>query len=194
MNLNLQLTPGQRRSLALLLLLLLTGLVVALFAVPTLWLHRHYDDAIEDYADKLVRYRRFAEQAPAIQAEIARIEALNPRKFYSKTNNPALAASEIQESLKQLVESRKGKLISLQVLPPKEEGKYRRIAISIQASVSTLALQQILHGIETREPHLFIDTMSIRAGQGRQYRPMPGIEPEFGLQMTVHGYAINDPS
>lgn len=189
-----RLTPKQSKALAIGLLLLLIGLAVSAVAIPNRIFHRHYDEAIEDYTERLIRYRRFAEQAPTIAEEIQKIEAINPKKFYIKTNNPALAASEIQESLQQLVESRKGKLVSVQILPPKDEGKYRKISISIQANVSTLALQQILHGIESREPHLFIDTMSIRAGQGRLYRPAPGVEPEFGLQMTLHGYAMINPS
>jgi hypothetical protein len=57
-----------------------------------------------------------------------------------------------------------------------------------------LALQQILLGIESRVPFLFIDHLAIRAGQGRLYRPQPGVDPEFGLQMTLHGYAIINPA
>lgn len=190
----IRLTPNQSKALAVGLLFLTVVFAVSAVVIPNWLLNRHYDEAIEDYTVRLIRYRRFAEQAPAIEKEIQKIEAINPKKFYIKTNNPALAASEIQESLKQLFESRKGKLVSVQILPPKDEGKYRKISISIQANVTTLALQQILHGIESREPHLFIDTMSVRAGQGRLYRPAPGIEPEFGLQMTIHGYAMINPS
>lgn len=189
-----RLTPNQGKALATGLLFLAIGLVVSVVLIPNFLLHRHYDEAIEDYTERLIRYRRFAEQAPSMAEDIQKIEAINPKKFYIKTNNPALAASEIQESLKQLVESRKGKLVSVQILPPKDEGKYRKVSISIQANVSTLALQQILQGIDSREPHLFIDTMSIRAGQGRLYKPTPGVEPEFGLQMTIHGYAMINPS
>ena len=190
----IRLTPNQSKALAIGLLFLVTVLAVLAVAIPNWLANRHYDQAIEDYTERLIRYRRFAEQAPLIEKEIQKVEAINPKKFYIKTNNPALAASEIQESLKQLFESRKGKLVSIQILPSKDEGKYRRVSISIQANVSTLALQQILHGIESQEPHLFIDTMSVRAGQGRLYRPLPGVEPEFGLQMTIHGFAMINPS
>lgn len=190
----IRLTPNQSKALAIGLLFLAIVLAVSAIVIPNYLLNRHYDEAIEDYTGKLIRYRRFAEQAPAIEKEIQKIEAINPKKFYIKTNNPALAASEIQESLKQFFESRNGKLVSLQILSPKDEGKYRKISVSIQANVTALALQQILHGIESREPHLFIDTMSVRAGQGRLYRPIPGVEPEFGLQMTIHGYALINPS
>lgn len=187
-------TPLQSKSIALILLLLVIGLAVAAVATPAVMLHRHYDEAIENATDNLIRYRRFSEQAPAIKLEIDRISALNAKKFFIKTNNPSLAASDIQDAVKQIIESRRGKLLSVQILPAKDEGKYRKIGLTIQANVTPLALQQILHGIESRDPLLFIDSVSIRAGQGRLYRPQPGIEPEFGLQMTLHGYAIINPT
>ena len=190
---NLRLTSMQKRGLALgIFLLLLAGLISAV-VVPAWMLHNHYDQVITDYQDKVIRYRRFAEQAPLIQTEIDRVKALNARKYFLKVNNPALAASEMQDLIKQFIESRRGKLTSVQILPPKDEGNYRRIGLAVQANVTALALQQILHGIDAREPYVFIDVMSVRAGQGRLYRPMPGVEPEFSLQLTVHGYAIINP-
>lgn len=189
-----KLTPAQRKALALLLLLIVIGLLIALVATPALMLHRNYDEAIESSTDKLIRYRRFSEQAPRIQEEIEKISALNAKKFFIKTSNPSLAASDIQDAVKQFIESRRGKLLSVQILPAKDEGKYRKISLTVNANVTHLALQQILYAIESRDPMLFIDNLSIRAGQGRLYRPQPGIEPEFGLQMTLHGYAIINPS
>lgn len=189
----LRMTPRQSKTLALGILLLLIALLASVVVVPAFVFNSRYDQAISDYTDKVVRYRRFAEQAPLIQAEIAKVQALNPRKYFTKTNNPALAASELQDIVKQFVESRRGKLTSVQILPPKDEGKYRRIGLALQANVSALALQQILHGIDSREPYVFVDVISVRAGQGRLYRPIPGVEPEFGLQLTVHGYAIINP-
>ena len=189
-----KLTPAQRKALALLLLLIVIGLLIALVATPALMLHRNYDEAIESSTDKLIRYRRFSEQAPRIQEEIEKISALNAKKFFIKTSNPSLAASDIQDAVKQFIESRRGKFLSVQILPAKDEGKYRKISLTVNANVTHLALQQILYAIESRDPMLFIDNLSIRAGQGRLYRPQPGIEPEFGLQMTLHGYAIINPS
>lgn len=190
---NFRLMPSQSRILALgILVLLLIALIAAVF-VPSWMLHNHYDQAITDYQDKVIRYRRFAEQGPLIQAEIDKVKTLNARKYFLKVNNPTLAASEMQDLVKQFIESKRGKLTSVQILPPKDEGKYRRIGLAVQANVNALALQQILHGIDAREPYVFIDVISLRAGQGRLYRPMPGVEPEFSMQLTVHGYAIINP-
>jgi general secretion pathway protein M len=190
----LKLTPRQSQVAALILLLTVIALLVSAVAIPTVMLHRRYDEATESATDNLIRFRRFAEQEPAIKEEIEKITALNAKKFFIKTSNPSLAASDIQDAVKQLIEARRGKLLSVQILPAKDEGKYRKVSLTVNANVTPLALQQILLGIESRTPFLFIDNLSIRAGQGRLYRPQPGIDPEFGLQMTLHGYAIINPS
>lgn len=190
---NLQLTSAQSRALASGILLLLAVVLMSVIVVPAWVAHNHYDQAIADYHDKVIRYRRFAEQEPFILAEIDKARSLNSKKYFIKSGNPALAASEMQDFVKQFIESRRGKLMSVQILPPKDEGKYRRIGLIVQANVTALALQQILHGVDSREPYIFVDVMSVRAGQGRLYRPLPGVEPEFTLQLTVHGYAIINP-
>ncbi len=190
---NFRLASTQSKIFAFGLFLLLLSALISAVVVPVWMLHNHYDQAITDYKDKVIRYRRFAEQAPLIKAEIDKVRALNSKKYFLKSNVSALAASEMQDFVKQLIESRRGKLQSVQILPPKDEGKYRRIGLVLQANMTALALQQILYGIESREPSVFIDVMSVRAGQGRLYRPMPGVEPEFSLQLTVHGYAIINP-
>jgi general secretion pathway protein M len=190
----LKLTPLQNKSIALALLFIVITVAISAVLVPTIMRHRHYDEAIDSARDNLIRYRRFSEQEPAIKQEIEKITALNAKKFFIKTSNPSLAASEIQDAAKQLIEARRGKLLSVQILPAKDEGKYRKISLTIQANVTHLALQQILYTIESRDPLIFIDNLSLRAGQGRLYRPQPGVEPEFGLQITVHGYAIINPS
>lgn len=189
----LNLSPAQSKALALGILLFLLTCIVSAIAIPAWMLNVHYDKAISDYADKVIRYRRFADQAPGIRTEIEKVKALNPKKYFTKSNNPALAASEMQDLVKQFIESSRGKLTSVQILPPKDEGKYRRVGLSVQANATAPALQQILHGIDSSEPYIFIDTLSIRAGQGRNYKPLPGIEPEFSLQLTVHGYATINP-
>ncbi len=190
---SLQLTSAQSRALASGILLLLAVMLLSVIVVPAWVAHNHYDQAITDYHDKVIRYRRFAEQEPFIREEIDKVRSLNSKKYFIKSGNPALAASEMQDFVKQFIESRRGKLMSVQILPPKDEGKYRRIGLIVQANVTALALQQILHGVDSREPYIFVDVMSVRAGQGRLYRPLPGVEPEFTLQLTVHGYAIINP-
>lgn len=186
----MKLSPGQCKWLAVGLLLIALSFVVALVAIPAMMLHRHYDDAIDDLTVRLEKYQRIISQTPAVRAEIARIEALRPRRFYLKGSTEALSASEIQDLVKGIVETKGGKVASIQPLSPKTEGNYRRIGVTVQANASILGIQHALYAIETMEPYLFVESVTVRAGQGRLYRPLPGVQPEFGVQMNVYGYAV----
>lgn len=186
-----KLTPAQSRHLALALLILTLASAVAALALPTWKLHQHYDQHIEEYADHLARFRRVAAMRPEIEAAIHEAEQRDSRKYYLKANLPTLAAAELQALVTRIVESRQGRIMSTQILPAKDEAKTpgpARIALSVQLSATMVPLQMILHTIETQEPTLFVDQLTVRANQGRGYRPVPGVQPEFYVTMTIGAY------
>lgn len=187
------LTPAQNRLAAIGLLILVTLLLLAVITLPTWLLHRHYDAHLEDSSDRLMRYRRVAALRPAIEEAIAAATKKDGSKYYLKGASPTLTAAELQGLVTRIVESRKGRIVSTQVLPAKEEGKSAgpiKVVIAIQMNASIIPLQLIVHALETSEPYLFIDQLIVRASQGRGYKPVPGVQPEFAVQMNVYGYAL----
>jgi len=186
----MELSAKQRPLVALLLLVLAVGAVVALVAWPVRLLHAHYDRHIEEYSDRLARYRRIAALQPDIETAIAAVEKRDSRKFFLKATSPTLAAAELQGLVTKIIESHDGKILSSQSIPNKDDAKTAtgRIAMSINLGASIVSLQLILRQIEVSEPYLFIDQLTIRANQGRAYRPVPGVQPEFSVQMTVSAY------
>jgi general secretion pathway protein M len=188
----LALTPIQSRLLAILLALLALALLSAAVALPTLWLHKRYDQFIEDYSDRLQRHRRVAALRPAIEDAIKTAEKRDSHKYYLKGTSPTLAAAELQGLVTRIIDGNQGKIMSSQILPPKDEAKTtgpQKIAISVQLGAAIIPLQMILHTLETTEPYLFIDQLTVRANQGRTYKPIPGSQPEYVVQLTVHAYA-----
>jgi general secretion pathway protein M len=193
-----KLTPGQRRLVAVLLLLLAVSLMAAAIFWPTWQLHQHYDAHIDDMTDHLGRYRRIVALRPAIEEATAEVGKRNGQKHYLKGDTPAVAGAELQSLVTRLVESNSGRLISSQVMPVAEESKNKdaklggpkKIAINLQMNTSIVPLQMILHALETNEPYVFIDQLTVRATQNRNYKPVPGVQPEFSVQLTVHGYAL----
>lgn len=188
---NMRLTPVQSRLLALGLLLLVLAAAVAAVAVPAILLHRHYDHYIDQYSDHLARYRRVAASRADIEAALADVEKRDARRYYLKARAPALAAAELQGSIARVVESHNGHMISSQAMPAKDDGKSAagtRISLSTQFSAAIVPLQTILHDIEVHEPYLFIDQLTVRANQGRQFKPQPGVQPEYSVQLTVSAF------
>jgi general secretion pathway protein M len=189
---NLRLTPNQSRWLAVGLLILLLAALVAAIAVPTLLLHRHYDMYLDQYSDHLARYRRVAATRTDVEAAIAEVEKRDAKRYYLKAHSQAMAAAELQGIVSRVIENHKGHMISSQIVQQnKEDAKASpatRIALSAQFSAATVPLQTILHDIEVHEPYLFVDQLTVRANQGRQFKPVPGQQPEFSIQLTVYGF------
>lgn len=188
-----RLSPAQSRALALLLLLVVVSAAVAAVALPTWLLQQRYDSYLEDYTDRLKRYRRVAALRPAIENEVKAVEARAGRQYYLKGASPASSAAELQQLVTGIIETNKGRITGSQALPPKEDGKTAgpaKATISVQMNASIIPLLGILHTLETTQPYLFVDQLSVRANQGRAYRPVAGVEPEYVVQFRVSGFAL----
>ena len=187
--------PAQSRYLALALFVLAVALAATAIAIPTWRLHQHYDQHIEDYSDQLLRYRRVAALRPHLEEAIAVAERDDIHKYYLKATTATLAAAELQGLLTRIVESRQGRISSSQMLANKDDSNASasnpvKVSMTIQLTAATVPLQLILHAIETSEPYLLVDQLTVRAAQGRGYKPVPGVQPEFNVQITVSAYAL----
>lgn len=188
------LRPRWHRWLAVGLLLALFALATLALALPTWRLHQHYDEAIEQSTDMLVRYRRVAALRPSIEEAIASVEKSGVQRFFWKGRTPALVAADIQGAVTRIVESNGARIFSSYMLPSSEDGKApgpTKTSVSVQMTASIVPLQLILHALESHEPYLFIDQVSIRSNQGRAYKPTPGVQPEFVVQLTARGYSAS---
>jgi len=183
------LSPDQGRKLALAILAVVILLAVAAVAVPTLLVQRHYDLALQAGPDKLQRYRRVAATRPEVVRSLEAMRARESRKFFLRPGAPALSAAEGQEVMRQLIEGNGAKLITMQVPPSKEEGRYRQVTVNVQLTANINALRRILHAIESSTPYLFVDNVMVRSSVPSNFRPAPGAEPEMFVQFDVYGYS-----
>lgn len=182
--------PEKRRKAALGFFWAGVALVIALVAVPLFLAHRHYDTALDDIDRRLVRYERLAAARPLLQQKLESVRALGSRKYFLKASAPSLAAAEIQERVRQFVEGNGGRLISVQVAQPKEEGRFRQVTVTVQANANIVATRKILRAVETSEPYLLIEALMVRAQVPPGFKPAPGFEPEMFIQIDVSGFAI----
>ncbi len=186
------LTQRQSRILALSLLLAMVALIVAIITAPVFWLHHHYNQAVEQQLELLGRYSRIGAAAPNLTKQIETLKAKGTRGFFLKNAVPALAASEVQEIAKGVVESNGGKIVSMQIPEHKDDGSYRKVTVNIQMNARISAAQKIFYTLETRPPYLILDNVSIRSAVWQALRGANamGPEPEFFVQFDVAGFAV----
>lgn len=183
-------SPEQSRRAAIAVLFGAIVAAAAIFALPIWLLHRHYDVALADAADRLERYNRLAATRPAIALQLEAMRAKEPRKFFLRAGPPALSAAEAQEAVRSIVEGSGGRLITMQAPVSKDDGRYRQIIVNVQMTANVQAMRKILYAIETHVPYLFIDNLTVRSQVPANFRPTPGTEPEMFLQFDVSGFTI----
>jgi hypothetical protein len=116
-----------------------------------------------------------------------------------KGTSSALALAELQETVRSIIESNGGRVMSsVQGNAAKEEGAFRPVTANFSLSINNANLRRLLYALETREPYLFIDTVGVQPQVPSTFRPLPGaVEPEMIIQLEIRGYALkvaSDPS
>jgi hypothetical protein len=186
-------TALSRMAAVLLLLCTLAGASAIIF-VPVWRLHQHYDKFIEEYGDRLQRYRRIIALRTDIDGAVEAATNASGGRYYLNSATINLAAAELQTLVTRTVEKSNGRVLSSQIQPIPEDGKSKdskepqKVRISIQLSAATTPLQLILHTLETHTPYLFIESASVSSRYGRGYRPEPGIQPEIDVNLVVSAY------
>jgi len=181
---------GARRRVALSLLAAAVIGVALLIMVPLWAAHHHYDTALDDLGQRLERYERLSEARPALERKLEGVKAQGSRKFYLKATAPSLAAAEVQEQVRRIIEAGGARVTSVQVAQPKDDGAVRQLAVSAQLSANANALRRVLLAIDSAEPFLLVDTLSIRSQVPPNFKAPPGFEPEMYVQLDVVGFAV----
>ncbi|GMU71428.1 MAG: hypothetical protein HS109_15745 [Burkholderiales bacterium] len=187
-------SPGQRRALAVGLLAVAIALVFTALLAPLWLLHRHYDDAIETWSQRLSTYKRVAAQAPELRRALDAMRAKDARRFYLRNTAANLAGAELQEIAKAAIEGNGGRITTSQSPAPREDGAFRQIVASVQFFATVPNLQKILSALETREPLLVVENITVRpANAFRGFKPAAGQEPEVNVQLEVTAWAMPEP-
>jgi general secretion pathway protein M len=189
------LRPGSllSRILALLLLAALPLLVWTVVVEPVIAAYRDADQAIARTQSLLNDYRQRAAQRPQlaelVTAEEARAAAV---QGYLVAVDDALAAAELQDRVKSVIEAAGGTLRSaqsLEVAPVEGIAGVRRAGLQVRFSADSESLATILYGLETGKPYLFVDGLSVREPR-RQRRRGDESEgpPELDVVVDLYGY------
>ena len=172
---------------------LLAGAVVAIvgvFALPTWYFYHRYDRELVERREKVDRFTRIAGTRAEVAKQLEGMREKDSRKFFLRSGAAALSVAEAQEIVRGIVESSGGRLITMQALPSKDEGRYRQVSAQVQLAANIFALRKILHGVETNVPFLFVDSLMVKTQVPGNFRPGPGAEPEMFVTFDVHGYSL----
>ena len=190
-----RLSPGAQRALAFAIFLALLSLALAILLGPVLLLHRHYDNAIAETSDRIDRLRRVAAQTPELRHALDAMRERDGRRFFLKNTAANLAGAELQESVKATIEGNGGRITTSQNTAVRDDGRFKQIGVNVQFFATTPALQKLLNALESQQPYLLVDNITVRPLNAfRGFKPAPGMEPEVNVQLDVSAFAYAEPA
>lgn len=184
-----------RSRLMALGLLLVVLLAAHGFIVEPLWI-RYQDNkaAIAQQQDLYQRYVGISQGRRDLELQLGELEQREAASGgYLPGASDTLAAADLQNRLKSLLSDSGGKLKSMQNIPAVEVKSLLRITVRVQLTADTDALQQILYGLESDTPYLFVDNVDIRKVTSRSRRrrssaPAPAANDNLQIRFDVYGY------
>ena len=182
--------PNRERRLAVGLLVGAVIAVVGLLGLLAWYPYHRYDRELGDRQEKVDRFHRIAGTRAEVAKQLESMREKDSRRFFLRSGAAALSVAEAQEIVRGIVESSGGRLITMQALPAKEEGRYRQVSAQVQLAANIFALRKILHSVETHVPYLFIENLMVKTQVPGNFRPGPGAEPEMFVTFDVHGYSL----
>ena len=185
--------PGWVSRLAALALSAGVAFAFYLFVVaPIVAGYAETDAAVAQAAELLDRYRRVAAARTGLQG---RADALKSRQSeigtYLGGETDALAGAELQELVNATVAKGGGGLRSVQILPVKADGGFRRIGVRVQMTATIAQVLRVLHGLEAGSTLLFVDNLEVSNRRARRRRNQPvEMDPTLLVRLDLFGYLI----
>jgi len=194
------LRPGSLLSRALALVLLALALLggARLLVAPLLAAFQDNASRIEQAESLLQRYRALAEQRQAMADRLAAQEEMAASAAgYLQGPSDALAAAQLQDRVKSVIEGAGGELRSTQILPARAteaDAGIRRAALRVQFAVTIEGLAETLYELESGQPYLLIDQLSVREQRTRRRRrDEPEPEASLDVSLELSGYLHAEP-
>lgn len=189
------LQPGSLISRTLALVLLGLALLggARLVVAPLVAAFQDNASSIEDAKELLQRYRSLAEQRPAMAERLAtQEERAASAAGYLQGPSDALAAAQLQDRVKSVIEDAGGELRSTQILPARTiegDGGIRRASVRVQFAVTIGGLAGTLYELESGQPYLLIDQLTVREQRApRRRRDEPETEAQLDITLELSGY------
>jgi general secretion pathway protein M len=170
---------------------ILLAILLAIYSVlvsPLVAAYSEINGAIAQSTELLARYQRVTAQYPDLKKLLDRVNADHTASgVYLPGDTDALAAAELQEIVNSKVETNGAQVRSVQILPTKEDGDFRRVGVRIQLTATIAAVARILYAFEAGGTFLFVDNLEVSNRKNRR-RAGEQADPELLVRLDLTGY------
>jgi general secretion pathway protein M len=182
-----KLSLGQRRLLAVGILGVALATLFSISVWPILLANQHYEETISSLESRLRKLERAAAIGETLESKYETLKRLqNADAQELRSTSPAVAAAELQRLVKRVAEARNAEVLSAQNLTAQQEAGFDRISLKVRMRGELEGMVQAFYDLETGEPFVFLDNVSIRSSRGR--RVGGGVRQILDVDMEVIGY------
>ena len=195
----MRLLPEARNSRFLALVLLLISLLLVYVLGVHWWFvspHLAVSEQMDDLRDQESRFSQIVAQRPQIERRLAESRAFEQNNQAFLTDPDVNSAfSDIVQRLKQIVTTHAGESTSCQIVSTSpfripEEELYQRVSAQVRMRCNLERFSSILYDIESGNPYLFLDRLTIYRQIGGYTPPGAKKAPQSALeiQFNLSGY------
>jgi general secretion pathway protein M len=143
----------------------------------------------EEYQSALMRGRVIDQELKNLNRQLTELRQVQASQSgFLEGGNESLATAQLQNRIKTIVETDGGELRSTQVLPVRDDGKFRRIIVRGQMATNTIAMQRVFYDIESASPYLILDNIDIRARPSSHAQENGPTDPMLDIRFDLYGY------
>ena len=187
---SLTLSPVLSRLIAVSLLLVALSLGYMTLIAPLVGAWHEARLAIADAQDALPRMADAEETLAARRQTLAGLQRRQrAAEGLLQGDSDTLIAAQLQNRIKTLVNGAQGDVRSMQILPTRNDGGFRKIAVRGQVLIGLPGMQQVFYELEVGVPYLFLDNVEIRVQQApSRARDEPKREPPLDVRFDLYGF------
>lgn len=179
------------RAAALAVLVLAVMAVVLGVVVPAVESYRGTRAELAQAREMLARYRAVAERGEPVRAAVEDLEAAQrDSDLFVQGDSDSLAAANLQQHLKQMVERAGGSTQSVQSLSPETRDGMTRIGMQLKLNATVRGLADILARVESERPLLFVRKLRVSGSLRRDDDGEPRMQPQLLVALTVTGFRL----
>jgi len=181
------------RLAALLLPFAVLAAVYLLAIAPMLESYERGRGELTHMREMLARTSAVAAQRDAIEAEVAALRQRQAESgLYLRGESEALANAALQDQISAAVDEGDGSLRSLEALPSETADGLTRLSMQARLIGDIRDIAALLHRLESGQPLLFIDELSLRGRLSRERGDTVRITPDLLVDLLVTGYRLDE--
>ena len=154
----------QRQALALLILIIVIAAIAALVGAPLWSLNNRSLETIDRLDQRLQILQRKVARGDELRDRHAQLkQMLASNRHYLKSSTEALAAADLQGIIKRNAQLTRTEVVSTQIMPTSSELGFSAVTLKVRMRGKLVNFVRIFHALETGQPYLFMDNLSIRS-------------------------------